>query len=516
MILPLCLLFAQMMDVILTGGRVVDGTGNPWYRADVGISGDRIAAIGNLTGAPAKRRVDASGLIVAPGFIDIHSHIVRDLPENPNLEGVLRQGITTAMDGQDGGSPLPLRPFMDKVAAAKPAINLGWFVGHGSLRSKVMGLVNRPATPDEVEQMRELARAAMLDGAFGSSTGLFYVPGNYASTEEVIAIAKAVGSLGGMHISHMRDEAAGILDSVRETIRIGEEGGLPTQITHHKIIGTASWGKSAETLKLIEQARSRGVDVSLDQYPYTASHTGSAAMFPQWSLEGGKKALLERLQGPESRARIKAEVARRIREDRGGGDPKNVQFNRCDFDPSLNGKTLADATTARGMPVNFENAAEVALELQTKGGCSTIYHAISEPDVERIMKYPGTMVATDGDAPVFGKGSPHPRSYGTFPRVLGVYVREKKILSLEDAVRRMTSLPADRLKLTNRGILRPGMIADIVIFDPDRIADKSEFTNPHQYSIGVRDLMINGEFVLREGRLTRVHSGRVLYGPARN
>lgn len=239
-------------------------------------------------------------------------------------------------------------------------------------------------------------------------------------------------------------------------------------------------------------------------------------MFPQWSLEGGRKALLERLQAPESRARIKAEVARRIREDRGAGDPKNVQFNRCDFDPSLNGKTLADATAGRGLAVTIENAADMAIDLQVKGGCSTIYHAISEPDVERIMKYPGTMIATDGDAPVFGRGSPHPRSYGTFPRVLGLYVREKGLLSLEDAIRRMTSLPADRLKLLDRGVLRPGMIADVVVFDPARIADKSEYTNPHQYSIGIHDVMISGQFVLLDGKLTGIHSGRVLYGPGRN
>jgi N-acyl-D-amino-acid deacylase len=506
---------AQMFDIVVSGARVVDGTGNPWYRADVGISADRIAAIGDLRNATSTDRIDASGLVVAPGFIDIHSHTARDMVENPNLEGVVRQGITTVLDGQDGGSPIPLRPFLDKVAARKPIVNFGWFVGHGSLRGEVMGLVNRHATADELQRMRELARSAMFDGAFGLSTGLFYVPGNYAPTEEVIEIAKVIGSLGGMHISHMRDEGAGVLDSVRETIRIGEEGGLPTQITHHKIIGSGAWGKSADTLRLIEQARGRGVDVSVDQYPYTASHTGSAAMFPQWSLEGGRKALLERLQAPESRARIKAEVARRIREDRGGGNPKNVQFNRCDFDAALNGKTLADATAGRGLPVTIENAAEVALDLQIKGGCSTIYHAISEGDVERIMRYPGTMVATDGDAPVFGKGSPHPRSYGTFPRVLGRYVREKKLLSLEDAVRRMTSLPADRLKLLDRGVLRPGMKADIVVFDPERIADKSEFTNPHQYSIGVRDVVVNGELVLRDAQLTGIHSGRVLYGPAR-
>ena len=515
MLLPLCLLFAQVFDVVLTGGRIVDGAGNPWYRADVGISGDRIAAIGDLRSAQAKQRVDVSGLVVAPGFIDIHSHTVRNLAENPNLENVVRQGITFVIDGQDGGSPLPLRAAMDKVAASNPVVNVGWFVGHGSIRTMAMGLVNRQSTPEELQRMKDLARTAMLDGAFGLSTGLFYVPGNYAPTEEVVEIAKVVGQLGGMHISHMRDEGAGVLDSVRETIRIGEEAGLPTQVTHHKVIGAASWGKSAETLRLIEDARRRGVDVSVDQYPYTASHTGSAALFPQWSLEGGSKSLLERLQAPDSRTRIKTEVARRIREDRGGGDPKNVQFNRCGFDPSLNGKTLADATAVRGLAVTIDNAAEVALEIQEKGGCSTIYHAISEEDVERIMKYPGTMVASDGDAPACGSGSPHPRSYGTFPRVLARYVREKKLLTLEDAVRRMTSLPAARLKVVDRGLLRAGMVADIVVFDPELVADLAEYAKPHQYAVGVRDVLVNGKLILRSGKMTDARPGRIVFGPAR-
>lgn len=513
--MPLCLLFAEAFDVILSGGRVVDGTGNPWWRADVGIRGERIAAIGDLSAAEAKQKVDVTGMVVAPGFIDIHSHAGRSVFTNPNLENMVRQGVTLALDGQDGSSPLPLRPFLDKVAAAKPMINFGWFAGHGSIRTQVMSLANRKASADDIQKMRELARAAMRDGAFGLSTGLFYVPGNYAATEEVIEIAKVVGELGGIHISHMREEGAGILDSVRETIRIGAEGKLPTQVTHHKIIGAASWGKSAETLRLIEEARAAGVDVSLDQYPYTASHTGSAALFPQWSLEGGSKALLERLHAPESRARIKTEVMRRIRDDRGGGDPKNVQFNQCSFNTSLNGKTLADATQERGQQPTLENAAETALQIQEKGGCSTIYHAIAEADVERILRYPGTMIATDGEAPAFGAGSPHPRAYGTFPRVLGLYVREKKLLTLEDAIRRMTSLPASRLKLTGRGLLRPGMYADIVVLNAAAIQDRSEFTRPHQYSTGIQDVLVNGQFILRQEKLTGARSGQVLFGPAR-
>jgi dihydroorotase/N-acyl-D-amino-acid deacylase len=363
--------------------------------------------------------------------------------------------------------------------------------------------------------MKALVRQDMLDGAFGLATGLFYVPGNYAPAEEVIELAKVVAPFGGMHISHMRDEAAKVLDGVKETIRIGEEGGLPTQVSHHKIIGKANWGASKETLRLVEEARKRGVDVTIDQYPYTASSTGTAAMFPQWSLEGGAKSLKERLDAADARAKIKAEIENRIANDRGAGNPVNVQFANCPFDPSLNGKTLADATKARGMAVTIPNAAEVAMQIQMKGGCSAIYHAISEQDVVRIMQSPWTMIASDGEAPTFGKASPHPRSYGTFPRVLGRYVREQHVLTLEDAVRRMTGAPAARLKLTDRGLLRPGMRADVIAFNSDTIVDRSEFTSPHQYSEGVSLMIVNGEPVMVNGKLTGARPGRALYGPGK-
>jgi dihydroorotase/N-acyl-D-amino-acid deacylase len=498
-------------DVIIAGGRVVDGAGGPWYMADVGLRGDTIAAVGRLRDQAAKLRIEAQGLVIAPGFIDIHSHAGRGIQEVPTAEAHIRQGVTLLIEGNDGGSPIPLRPALEKLAALRPGINFGYFIGQGTIRSRVMGTVNRRATAEEIEKMREIARQGMLDGAFGLSTGLFYVPGNYTPTEEVIEIAKEVGKLGGMHISHMREEAAHVADSVRETIRIGEEGGLPTQVTHHKIIGKANWGKSAETLRLIEEARARGVDVTVDQYPYTASHTGSAAMFPQWSLEGG--GLLKRLEDPELRAKIKIEIERRIRDDRGGGDPRNVQFARCP-DASLNGRTLADAIAARGLEVTLANAAETVIDIQKAGGCSCIYHAISEPDVERILSFPWTMVASDGELPVFGKASPHPRAYGTFARVLGRYVREKGTIRLEDAIRKMSSFPAARLKLFDRGLLRPGMKADVVVLDPARVADRSEFTKPHRYSEGVRDVFINGVAVLRDGTTTGARPGRVLLGPA--
>jgi dihydroorotase/N-acyl-D-amino-acid deacylase len=374
-------------------------------------------------------------------------------------------------------------------------------------------MADRAASPGELDQMRRLMRQAMEQGALGLSTGLFYLPGTFASTEEVIELAKVAGQYGGIHISHMREEGANLLDSVRETIRIGEEGGLPTQITHHKAIGKPYWGKTAESLRLVEEARKRGVDVSIDQYPYTAAHSGTGALFPPWAQEGGHEALVKRMSDPLTRARIRTEIARRIEVDRGGGDPANVQFSRCDWDASLDGKTLADATRNRGREVNFENAAETLMEIQQSGGCSAVYHGMDEADVVRVMQYPGTMIASDGGIHVFGEGVPHPRYYGTFPRVLGRYVREKQVIRLEDAIRRMTSLPAQRIGLFDRGLIRPGMKADIVIFDPDRIIDRSEFGNPHQYSEGVSHVLINGVAVLDDGTMTEARPGEILRGP---
>ncbi|MBI4876694.1 MAG: D-aminoacylase [Acidobacteria bacterium] len=503
-------------DVLITGGRVVDGAGNPWFIGDVAIQGDTIAAVGHLGGAPARLKIDARGLVVAPGFLDIHTHARRGIFGVPAAENYLRQGVTTLLEGPDGSSPVPLAPFLAKLEKTSISVNFGLLVGQGSIREKVVGLENRSATPGEIQQMKELARQAMLEGAFGLSTGLFYVPGNYTPTEEVIEIARVVGRMGGVHISHMRNEAEGVLDSVRETIRIGEEGGLPTQITHHKIIGRENWGRSGETLRLVEEARARGVDVTIDQYPYTASSTGTAALFPQWAQAGGRKALLERLAAPEQRARIKTAIVRGIRDDRGGGDPKNVVLAACSFDPSLAGKNLAELTAARGVPVTFENAADTAIEIQRKGGCQAVYHAIGEEDVERILRYPFTMIASDGGIPVFGEEAPHPRNYGTFARVLGRYVRERKTLTLEDAVRKMSSLPAARLKLWDRGLLRPGMKADLAVFDPAIIADKAEFSKPHQYAAGVKHTFVNGKPALLDGQVTAERPGRVLYGPARN
>ncbi len=501
-------------DILIVNGKIYDGAANPWSYGDIAIKGDTIIAMGYLPGATATRRIDAKGMAVAPGFIDIHSHGRRGIEAVPTAENYLREGVTTIIEGPDGSSPLPLKPFFESLTAKGMSINLASFVGHGTIRTQVMGLVNRQATPDELNKMRELARQAMLDGAVGLSTGLFYVPGNYANTEEVIELGKIVGPMGGFHESHMRDESDHILDSVRETIRIGEEGGLPTQITHHKVVGTSNWGQNVATLKLVEEARTRGVDVSIDQYPYTASSTGIAALFPQWAQEGGQKSLLERLSAPTSREKIKTAIMTNIRDNRGGGDPKNIVIVNCSFDESLAGKSLADLTRARGVPVNFDTAAETAIALQSKGPCSAVYHAIAEPDIERIMKSPYTMIASDGDIPIFGKAAPHPRSYGTFARVLGVYVRERHVITLEDAIHKMSGMPAARLKFGDRGLLKPGMKADVVVFDPNTVIDKATFEQPHQYSVGFREVIVNGKFAMLDGKVTAERPGRILYGPA--
>jgi N-acyl-D-amino-acid deacylase len=502
-------------DLLIRNARIVDGTGSPWYRGDIALRGEAIARIAPRIDGPASRTIDAGGHMVAPGFIDIHTHARRGIFDVPTADNYVRQGVTTLIEGPDGSSPLPIKPFLERVAAVHITPNFALFVGQGSVRDQVIGSVNRKATPDEIEKMRGLVRQGMLDGAFGLSSGLFYVPGTFTPTAEVIELAKVAGSMGGIYISHMRDEASGILTSVRETIEIGEKGGLPTQVTHHKVIGKANWGKSVDTLRLIDEARARGVDATIDQYPYTASSTSiQAALMPAWSLEGGRQEVLKRLQNPSMRSELQKETARIILEERGGGDPQNVQLARCDWDPSLAGKRLGDVTKGRGLPVTIENAADTALWIVERGGCSGIFHAIEEEDLQRILRHPATMIGSDGEIPIFGTANPHPRSYGTFVRVLGRYVRDLKTITLEDAVRKMSAFPAQRLGLADRGVLREGMKADIAIFNPDTIRDLATFERPHQYAEGVDYVIVNGQVAFEGGKMTAARPGRILFGPA--
>ena len=363
--------------------------------------------------------------------------------------------------------------------------------------------------------MKALVDTAMRDGALGLSTGLLYVPANYAKTEEVIELAKVAARHRGYYVTHMRDEARGLLESVREAIRIGREAGLPVQINHHKAAGAGQFGWSIQTLALIDSARARGQDVSHDLYPYAAGSTGSSVLFPSWALAGGVDSLRARVNDPAVRPRLEAEMLDRMRQDWCGEDLSRIQFRELFSDHRYDGKNLADLARDRGMPVSAATGVQLAIELQLKGGFSAIYHMMDEADVVRIMKDPRAMFETDGDPIGYGRGFPHPRSYGAFPRVLARYVREQKVLTLEDAIRRMTSLSMERIGQKERGLIREGMFADVVIFDADRIQDLATYEDPHRFSVGMVHILVNGQLVLRDGSLTGAKPGRVLKGPAR-
>jgi dihydroorotase/N-acyl-D-amino-acid deacylase len=510
-------------DLILRDARIVDGTGNPWYRGDLAIRGDAIARIAPSIPGPAKRVIEVAGRVVAPGFVDLHTHASRGIFAVPTADNYIRQGVTTIMEGPDGGGsglsggmPSPIKPFLDRLAATRTSINIGTFTGQGAVREEVIGLFARTPSPEELDRMRALVRQDMFDGAFGLSTGLFYVPGIYTPLAEVVELEKVAGRMGGVHTSHMRDEASRIVDSVKETIAIAEQAALPTQVSHHKVIGKNNWGKSVETLRLIDEARSRGVDATIDVYPYTASSTTiQSALLPPWALEGGLKQAIARIKDPATRPKIAAVTADLIRNERGGGDPRNVVVTLCPWDASLAGKNLSQLTQQRGKEPSVENAADTVLWLVEQGGCGGVFHAIGEEDLQRIIVHPATMIASDGEVAIFGRGAPHPRSYGTFARVLNVYVREKKLLTLEDAVRRMSSFPASRIGLADRGILRPGMKADIVVFDPAAVRDAATYEKPHQYAEGFTQVIVNGEVVYENGQMTSARPGHVLYGPAK-
>ena len=512
-------------DIVIRNARVADGTGSPWFRADVGIRGDEIAAIARRIDAPASRTIDATGQVVAPGFIDLHVHALGGaghppplLPivEVPTADNYVRQGVTTLITGPDGFSPVPLKPALELAAKTGITPNLGAFIGHGSIRDAVFGSVDRAPTASELERMRALALEGMRDGAFGLSTGLFYVPATFSKTDEIVELARVAGASGGIHISHMRDEELGVERSVSETIAIGEQGGLPTQVTHHKTIGKASWGKTADTLRQIDEARQRGVDVTLDVYPYTASSTSiSAALMPVWAQEGGRDDILKRLRDPVTRRRILVDTIRILLEGRGGGDARHVMVSRCDWSPILAGQRLDDVAAGRGKSRSIEDAADTALWLVESGDCGGIYFAIGEEDIQRILRHPASMIASDGGVVVFGRASPHPRSYGTFGRVLGRYVRDLGVLTLEDAIRKMSSFPAQRIGLTDRGILRERMKADVVMFDPATVRDIATFEQPHQYAQGISVVVINGQVAFENGAMTTARPGRILYGPGR-
>jgi N-acyl-D-aspartate/D-glutamate deacylase len=481
-------------DVVIKGGTIHDGTGRASFVADIGIAEGKIKKIGKIKTSEGLI-IDATGLIVAPGFIDMHTHCESGLQseKGKDAKNYLIQGVTTVVTGNCGGGTYRVAEFFSKLESQGIGPNIIHLVGHGTIRGSVMGQEDREPTDEELEQMKQLLAQGLEEGAAGFSTGLFYAPGSYAQTEEIIELAQIVKKYDGIYATHIRDESnytVGLKEAVKEAITVGEQAGIPVEISHIKALGKPVWGLSKEVCEIIENARERGVRVYADQYPYTASSTGlSAAVIPRWVQAGGK--MRERLDDPELLEKIKTEIGENI-ERRGGPEslvivsyPKNRDFDR---------KSLQEISQTMGMP-----AVETAIHLVLTGSPSIISFNMQESDLEYFMKQPYVMTGSDGNVQFPNKSYPHPRSYGTFPRKIRKYVIENNWITMEQAIRAATSLPAEVLGLDDRGSLKKGFIADIVVFDPDKISDNATFDAPHQYSEGVRYLFINSKSVIENG-----------------
>lgn len=499
----------QEYDIIIKNGMVYDGSGNAPIQADVAINKDRIVKIGDLSNAKAKRLIDATGLAVAPGFIDLHAHL-EPLLELPAAESAIRQGVTTSLGGPDGSSPWPIGKYLDKADSIGMGMNVAFLVGHNTIRKNIMELDNRAPTSEELSAMEAQVAQGMKEGAYGISTGLKYIPGAFSEVNEVIALSKVAAQYNGIYTSHLREEGIGLLEAVAEAIQIGTQAKIPIVLTHHKAIGTKMWGGSVKTLAMVDSARQLGIDVMMDQYPYNASYTGIGVLIPSWSMAGGREEFKKRIGNRILKDSIKKSIVHNILYDRGGADLNRIQFALVEWKKDLEGRTLRDWLVEKKMEPSVENGAELVIEAQLNGGASCVYFAMDDADVERIMKHPQTMVASDGELAKFGQDHPHPRWYGTFPRVLGVYVREKGVLTLENAIQKMTMMPADRLGLTERGRIKENAYADVVVFNPATVIDKATFQNPHQYPEGIDYVLVNGVFAVDGGEFIDARSGKVL------
>jgi N-acyl-D-amino-acid deacylase len=513
LLLACCLglwLGAQPYDLVIRNARVVDGSGNPWFRADVAVHDGRIQAVAMHGIGAGNTEIDATGLVLAPGFIDVHTHIEGSIVRIPEADNFLLDGVTTVITGNCGGSALPLADFFARLQELGIGVNVGSLVGHNSVRNRVLGSDNVKPSPEQLAEMQHLVETAMADGAFGLSTGLIYLPGLFAETAEVVALAKAAGNQGGIYATHMRHERTdGILAAVDEAIEIGDLAGMPVQISHLKV-GQGFPGLDEQVLARIDAARARGLEITADQYPYAASSTTLATILPGWAVAGGDDAMRERLGAPETRLRIASEILAVMR--RAGRDNlEYIAIAAHEPDPSIQGLRVPAITKLRGRPEGLAADIETVLDLLAQPGrTSVIYHSWSEPGVELIMRHPAVAVASDGGVQKPGPLVPHPRSYGTNARVLGLYARDKQILRLEEAIRKMTSLPAQTFRLQDRGRIAPGYAADLVLFDPARVRDRATYDEPHQYSEGFVHVYVNGVAVVTDGTRNGQRPGQVL------
>ncbi len=504
---------AQMeVDLLITGGKIIDGTGNPWYYSDVAIKDAHIIEIGTDLKVKAKRTIDAKGLAVCPGFIDVHAHVENSIFQRPEATNFLHDGVTSIVTGNCGGSSTDLSDFFQELQDTGISINVASLIGHNSVRRQVMGAVNRAPSSVELDSMKHLVEQAMRDGAVGLSTGLIYVPGTYAKTEEVIELAQVASTFGGIYASHMRNESHDIEEAIAEAANIGLETNIPVELSHFKVSSRKMWGFSEKTLQLVENYRRQGLDITVDQYPYTASSTTLAIVLPSWSLAGGMDSLDARLDIDSIKMRIVEEMKDMLTKD-GEVDYTYCAVARCPWDSTYNGKRIPEVTEMRTGTRSLEQQIETILDMVRKGDrIQMVFHKMNEKDVSQIMQAPFTMIASDAGIPQFGYGVPHPRAYGTNTRVLGRYVRERQLLSLEDAIRKMTSLPASRFRLADRGLLKPGYRADVVVFDPDTVSDEATFDRPHAYPTGIHAVIVNGRVTIADGMHTGTRSGIILKG----
>ena len=499
---------APRYDTVIVGGRLADGTGAAVRRADVAVKDGKVAAIGALTPSDGKESIDAAGLLVVPGFIDVHTH-ADDIADHPLAANFVRMGVTTVIAGNCGGSALDVGAALARIADTHVAVNFATLIGHNTVRTAAMGTDNRDPSLPELARMKSFVWRGMADGAVGFSTGLQYVPGTYSRIGEIIELARVAANDGGVYTSHMRNEGTALEEAVQETLRVGEASRARVQISHLKVDSPSRWGASAKALQLMNEARARGLTVEADQYAYTAASSTLGIRFPSWVLEGGQEKIVERLSDPPTWLRIRDEM-RALLAERGLKDLSFATVASYRGDPLLNGLSMQQIALQLKGTTSADAQLEAARELMLRGGASMVYHFMSDDDVERIMRDRHVVFASDSGVLTEGQGVPHPRGYGNNARVLGEYVRVRKIIPVEEAIRKMTSLPARQFRFADRGLLHEGMAADIVLLDPVRVSDSATFAKPHAYATGIPYVFVNGVLVVKNGEHTGARPGVVL------
>ncbi|MBM3442145.1 MAG: D-aminoacylase [Bacteroidetes bacterium] len=495
-------------DLLITRGRVIDGTGNNWYYADVAVHQGRILQIGRQLPRNAIRIIDAANRFVVPGFIDVHAHIEGGIFERPTADNYIHDGVTTVVTGNCGNSADDLGDFLKKIDSVGTSINVASLAGHNTIRRMAMGLGDRQPTPEEQQRMEELMAKAMEAGAVGLSTGLIYLPGMYSKKDEIVGLARIAAPQGGVYATHMRNEGTRVTEAIEEALAIGRQAYIPVQISHFKVAGRSNWGRSTQTLEQVQAARREGIEVTIDQYPYTASSTNLAVTVPDWALDGGLDSLRAHTKDPATRRRVVDGMVESLRKGKNKDYSYAVVANYAP-DSTVNGLNISQINLRKGRKKGARPEAETILDMLSVANAQMVYHTMNEDDVVHFMKYPFNMPAADGGVSS-GRGMPHPRGYGTNARVLGRYVREKQVVGFEEAIRRMTSLPAQKFGLKERGLLQEGFKADIVVFDPETVSDRATFEAPHQFSAGIPYVIVNGKVTIEEGKHNGTRNGIAL------